>query len=68
MISALKGLQDKIKKLELERSDAEANLNKLATESRHYKDILQREQSAREMSKGLLSRQNEGIGISSKAN
>lgn len=58
MVSALKGLQEKIRKLELERADAEDNLKKLATESRHYKDVLQKELTVRESSQGVISRQN----------
>ena len=58
MVSALKGLQEKIRKLELERADAEDNLKKLSTESRHYKDVLQKELSARESTQGVIAKQN----------
>lgn len=37
VLSALKGLQDKIRKLELERAQAEKNLKSLATETDLYK-------------------------------
>ena len=57
-MSALKGLQEKIRKLELERADAEDNLKKLAAESRHYKDVLQKELTVRESSQGVISKQN----------
>lgn len=57
-MSALKGLQEKIRKLELERADAEDNLKNLATESRHYKDVLQKELTVRESSQGVISKQN----------
>ena len=40
VMSALKGLQDKIRQLELERSNAEDNLRTLATETSRYQDIL----------------------------
>ena len=58
MVSALKGLQEKIRKLELERADAEDNLKKLAAESRHYKDVLQKEMTTRESTQGVISKQN----------
>jgi len=60
VISALKGLQEKIRKLELERTDAEDNLKRLAKESKHYKDILQKEHYARSATQGIISKQNEG--------
>ena len=59
VVSALKGLQEKIRKLELERAEAEDNLKRLATESRHYKNVLQKERSVREASEGVISRQNQ---------
>ncbi len=40
VMSALKGLQDKIRTLEHERSQAETNLKTLATETTRYRDIL----------------------------
>ena len=63
MVSALKGLQEKIRKLELERADAEDNLKKLATESRHYKDALQKELTVRESTQGVITKQNKGINL-----
>ena len=60
VISALKGLQEKIRKLELERADAEDNLKSLAVESRHYKEVLQKEHSAQKASEGVISKQNKG--------
>ena len=59
VVSALKGLQEKIRNLELERADAEDNLKKLATESRHYKDVLQKELTARESTQGVIAKQNQ---------
>lgn len=61
VVSALKGLQEKIRKLELERADAEDNLKKLAAESRHYKDVLQKELTVRESSQGVISKQNKQL-------
>ena len=43
-MSALRGLQDKIRRLELERSEAEGKLRNLATETNKYKDVLQQQQ------------------------
>lgn len=60
VVSALKGLQEKIRKLELERADAEDNLKKLATESRHYKDVLQKELHVRDSTQGVVAKQNKG--------
>lgn len=58
MVSALKGLQEKIRKLELERADAEDNLKNLAAESRHYKDVLQKELTVKESTQGVIAKQN----------
>ena len=44
-MSALQGLQDKIRRLELERSHAEDNLRTLATETSRYRDILREDRS-----------------------
>ena len=43
VLSALKGLQEKIKNLELDRSKAEKNLKVLAAETSAYKSLLQRQ-------------------------
>ena len=40
VMSALKGLQDKIKQLEIERTAAESNLKNLADETTQYRDML----------------------------
>jgi len=40
VMSALKGLQTKIRELELERGHAETNLKSLATETSRYRDLL----------------------------
>jgi hypothetical protein len=40
-MSALKGLQDKIRHLELERTAAEDNLRTLANETSRFREILQ---------------------------
>ncbi|CAH1225584.1 CEP57 [Branchiostoma lanceolatum] len=48
VISALKGLQDKIRKLELERTLAEDNLRSLASETQQYKNSLHKRDSEEE--------------------
>ena len=46
VISALRNLQDKVKKLELERTEAEQNLHTLASETEQYKDMLNHDKIA----------------------
>ncbi|KAK3770411.1 hypothetical protein RRG08_012154 [Elysia crispata] len=46
VISALKNLQDKVKKLELERTQAEQNLQTLASETEQYKDMLNHDKTS----------------------
>uniref|UniRef100_H2YQQ4 Cep57 centrosome localisation domain-containing protein n=1 Tax=Ciona savignyi TaxID=51511 RepID=H2YQQ4_CIOSA len=46
VLSALKGLQDKIYNLELDRSKAEKNLKSLAAETSLYKDLLTKSQNS----------------------
>ncbi|KAK3096863.1 hypothetical protein FSP39_004111 [Pinctada imbricata] len=46
VISALKNLQEKIRRLEVERGAAESNLKTLAQETVRYKDILQKEHAS----------------------
>lgn len=46
VISALKNLQDKVKKLELERTEAEQNLNTLASETEQYKQMLNHDKTS----------------------
>jgi len=48
VLSALKGLQDKIRNLELDRSKAERNLKELAAETSLYKDLLTQTQKTPE--------------------
>lgn len=43
VITALKSLQEKIRKLELDRSHAKANLEQLSYEAKQYQDKLQEE-------------------------
>ena len=57
------GLQEKIRKLELERSHAENNLRSLAKETSQYKDSLQKEHSLSEATQDHLSRNNKGTPV-----
>ncbi|XP_076079414.1 centrosomal protein of 57 kDa-like isoform X4 [Mytilus galloprovincialis] len=56
VISALKNLQDKIRKLELERGAAEDNLKSLAIETNKYRDILQRDRDIEEPRQSAVSK------------
>ncbi|CAC5414277.1 CEP57 [Mytilus coruscus] len=56
VISALKNLQDKIRKLELERGAAEDNLKSLAIETNKYRDILQRDRDIEEPRQSTVSK------------
>ncbi|XP_033636070.1 centrosomal protein of 57 kDa-like [Asterias rubens] len=46
--SALLNLQEKIRKLEQERAQAEGNLKSLASETTHYRDLMQRQQHVKQ--------------------
>ncbi|EDV24628.1 Centrosomal protein of 57 kDa [Trichoplax sp. H2] len=61
VISALQGLQEKIKKLEIERCLAEENLKTLTTETAHYKEILQKEQSAVHDNRNAATKHNQEL-------
>lgn len=60
VISALKNLQDKIRKLELERGAAEDNLKSLAIETNKYRDILQRDRNIDEPRQSMVSKNTQG--------
>jgi len=45
VMQALKGLQDKIQRLEVDRTQAESNLRSLANETKDYKDLLRKQQN-----------------------
>ena len=60
MISALKNLQEKIRKLELERGAAEDNLKCLAVETNKYRDILQRDRDLEEPRQSTVSKNTQG--------
>ncbi|XP_071954896.1 centrosomal protein of 57 kDa-like [Antedon mediterranea] len=63
IISALRGLQDKIRKLELERTQAEQNLKSLASETTQYKEILQKEHTAKEETQTEISKQTKEVEL-----
>lgn len=44
VVTALKSLQEKIRKLELDRSQAKANLDQLSSEAKRYQEKLEEEQ------------------------
>ncbi|XP_071113318.1 centrosomal protein of 57 kDa-like isoform X1 [Haliotis cracherodii] len=62
VVSALRNLQDKVRKLELERSAAENNLKSLASETSRYKDMLQGEQDNKDSTSILVNRQTKELG------
>ncbi|XP_013403341.1 centrosomal protein of 57 kDa isoform X1 [Lingula anatina] len=62
VMGALKSLQDKIRKLELERCMAEGNLKNLASETSRYRDMLQREQMTQDAATATaVSRQSQEL-------
>ncbi|XP_077977184.1 centrosomal protein of 57 kDa-like [Glandiceps talaboti] len=61
VISALRGLQEKIRKLESERTMAEENLRTLATETTQYKEILQKENTVTEASQTEMSKHSQEL-------
>ncbi|CAH1798637.1 unnamed protein product, partial [Owenia fusiformis] len=62
VISALKGLQDKIRNLEAERSQAEENLKTLSSETSRFKDVLNRDQERRSVKQTDMSKQTQELG------
>ena len=61
VINALKSLQDKIGRLELDRVRAEENLKALANEANDYKTILQKEHEFSESAQNAIEVQKRGI-------
>ena len=62
VVDALKNLQEKVKRLELERSTAEESLKSLASQTSKFKDTLGNEKEIQESSQDVISRQKEGTG------
>lgn len=63
LVSALKTLQEKIRRLELERTQAEDNLNLLSREAAQYKKALEEETNERNLAHEELTRQKKDISI-----
>ncbi|XP_019379999.1 PREDICTED: centrosomal protein of 57 kDa isoform X1 [Gavialis gangeticus] len=59
ILSALKNLQEKIRRLELERMQAEENVKHLSRETADYKKVLTEQMQQREQSKTEVSKQNQ---------
>uniref|UniRef100_A0A8C8UJQ1 Centrosomal protein 57kDa-like protein 1 n=1 Tax=Peromyscus maniculatus bairdii TaxID=230844 RepID=A0A8C8UJQ1_PERMB len=63
LVSALKTLQEKIYRLELERTQAEDNLNSLSREAAQYKKALENETNERNLAHQELIKQKKDISI-----
>lgn len=63
MINALKSLQEKIGRLELDRVRAEENLKALAHEASDYKTILQKEHEFSESAQSAIEIQKRGVNV-----
>ena len=61
IFSALKNLQDKIRRLELERIQAEESVKTLSKETIEYKKVLDEQIQERENSKNEESKHNQGL-------
>ncbi|XP_038243866.1 centrosomal protein of 57 kDa isoform X2 [Dermochelys coriacea] len=61
IFSALKNLQEKIRRLELERIQAEENVKHLSKETSDYKKVLSEQIQQREHSKTEVSKQNQEL-------
>ncbi|XP_065446299.1 centrosomal protein CEP57L1 isoform X6 [Chrysemys picta bellii] len=63
LMSALKTLQEKIRRLELERSQAEDNLSCLSIEAAQYKKTLQHETNAKDLAHEELIQQKKDVSV-----
>uniref|UniRef100_A0ACB8GE19 Uncharacterized protein n=1 Tax=Sphaerodactylus townsendi TaxID=933632 RepID=A0ACB8GE19_9SAUR len=63
LVSALKSLQEKIHRLELERSQAEADLNCLSREAALYKKTLQHESNEEETAHQELMQERKDVSV-----
>lgn len=61
LVSALKTLQEKIHRIELERTQAEDNLNSLSREAAQYKKALENESNERNLAHQELIKQKKGM-------
>lgn len=60
IFSALKNLQEKIHRLELERLQAEENVKHLSRETADYKKVLSEQMQHKEHDKSEVSKKNQG--------
>ncbi|XP_075779204.1 centrosomal protein CEP57L1 isoform X3 [Pelodiscus sinensis] len=63
LLSALQTLQEKIRRLELERSQAEDNLCCLSIEAAQYKKALQRETNEKDIAHGEMIQQKKDVSV-----
>ncbi|NXA38481.1 CE57L protein, partial [Eudromia elegans] len=63
VVSALKTLQEKIRRLELERSKAEDNLCSLSAEAARYKKALEQESYKKDISRQELMQQRKDVSV-----
>nr|XP_009675240.1 PREDICTED: centrosomal protein CEP57L1 [Struthio camelus australis] len=63
VVAALKTLQEKIRRLELERSQAEDNLCSLSAEAAQYKKALEHESYKKDISHQELMQQRKGVSM-----
>ncbi|KAG8453005.1 hypothetical protein GDO86_004713 [Hymenochirus boettgeri] len=61
IFSALKNLQEKIRKLELERMNAEDNMKQLSKETHHYKERLDKQIGPKDQAKDGVSKHNKEL-------
>lgn len=61
VVAALKTLQEKIRRLELEKSQAEENLCSLSRAAARYKKVLERESYEKDAAHQELMQQRKGI-------
>eukprot|EP00794_Sanderia_malayensis_P000473 gene473-1118_t len=61
VVNALKSLQEKIRRLELDRVKAEDNLKSLASEANEYKTILQKEHEFSETTQSAIEQQKKDL-------
>lgn len=63
VVAALKTLQEKIHRLELEKSQAEDNLCSLSIAAAQYKKALERESNKKDIAHQELMQQRKGISL-----
>nr|XP_060609129.1 centrosomal protein CEP57L1 isoform X2 [Anolis sagrei ordinatus] len=63
LVTALRTLQEKIHRLELERSQAEDDLNALSREAAQYKRALQHESNEKDKTHGEMMQERKGVSM-----